>query len=67
MKKESLTVKQKIIKHLEDNGQKMSWLCNKIGVTQGHLHAVLKGEGKIERDLTKNNLDKINSVLGTDF
>lgn len=61
------TPEELIVKHLEDNGQKMSWLAQKIGVSQGHLHSVLKGSGYTKRDLTEKNKEKINEVLGTDF
>jgi hypothetical protein len=56
-----------IVKHLEDNGQKMSWLADRIEVTVGHLHSVLKGDEKVKRTLTEENRRKINSVLGTSF
>ncbi len=56
-----------IVEHLERNGQKMSWLAVKLEVTPGHLHSVLKGEGNTKRDLTDDNLKKINEALGTKF
>lgn len=65
--KQELTVEQKIIKHMEDNGQMLSWLASKVEVTPGHLHSVLKGEGNVKRELTAENLEKINKALGTDF
>ena len=64
---EKLTPEQLIVKHLEDNGQKMIWLANKINITGGHLHSVLKGEGILKRELTQKNRDKINQVLGTNY
>lgn len=63
----TLTAEEHIINHLNDNGQKLSWLAEKIEVSDGHLHSVLKGKGLIKRDLTPDNLDKINSALGTSF
>lgn len=60
-------VELRIVEHLENNGQKMSWLADKIGVTAGHLHSVLKGEGFSKRELTFENREKINTALGTDF
>ncbi len=56
-----------IVKHMEDNGQKMSWLAGKIGLTPGHLHSVLKGEGFTKRELTEENRVKINEALGTNY
>ncbi len=56
-----------IVKHMEDNGQKMSWLASKVGVTPGHLHSVLKGEGFVKRELTDENRNKINEALGTNY
>lgn len=61
------TVEGLIVEHLEANGQKMSWLAEKIGVTAGHLHSVLKGEGDAKRDLTEKNRKEINEALGTDY
>lgn len=65
--KTELTVEQQIVKHLNENGQKLSWLANKIEVTSGHLHSVLKGIGNTKRELTEENRQKINSVLGTNY
>lgn len=56
-----------IVKHIENNGQKLSWLDGKIGLSVGHLHSVLKGEGDVKRDLTPDNLIKINKALNTNF
>lgn len=67
VKTKTLTPEQKIVAHLSDNGQKMSWLANKIGLTSGHLHSVLKGEDFTKRELTKENREKINNILGTDY
>lgn len=61
------TVEQRIVRHLNENGQKMNWLAEKIGVTAGHLHSVLKGENNVKRDLTEENRTKINEALGTNF
>lgn len=56
-----------IVEHLKENGQKMSWLAEKLELSSGHLHSVLKGSGNIKRELTKENLTKINNYLGTNF
>lgn len=56
-----------IVDHLKDNGQKLSWLADRIGCSVGHLHSVLKGEGFTKRELTEENRFKINEALGTDF
>lgn len=67
IKEPKLTIEQQIVKHLTDNGQMMSWLADKIEVTPGHLHSVLKGKDFAKRELTSENLQKINQALGTDF
>jgi len=61
------TPEEMIVEHLENNGQKFSWLAEKVGITSGHLHSVLKGVGFSKRELTESNLEKINEVLGTKF
>ena len=61
------TPEELIVAHLEANGQKFSWLADKIGVTAGHLHSVLKGVENTKRELTDENLEKINEALGTKF
>ena len=61
------TTEQLIVDHLRDNGQKLSWLAEKIELSLGHLHSVLKGEGNVKRELTEENLTKINSALCTKF
>lgn len=63
----SKTAEEQIVEHLEENGQSYTWLANKIGLSVGHLHLVLKGEGENKKILTKKNLDKINEVLKTKF
>jgi hypothetical protein len=64
---ETPTPEELIVKHLEDNGQKLSWLANKVGVTVGHLHSVLKGVKYTKRELTEANRMKINEALGTHY
>lgn len=61
------TTEQLIVDHLENNGQKLSWLAKRIELSLGHLHSVLKGEGNVKRELTEDNLKKINEALGTKF
>lgn len=61
------TPEMMIVEHLENNGQKLSWLADKIGCTAGHLHSVLKGVDFTKRELTDENRTKINQALGTDF
>ncbi len=63
----TLSIEEQIVKHLFDNGQKMNWLADKMQVSAGHLHSVLKGEGSVKRELTEENRIKINEVLGTNF
>jgi hypothetical protein len=67
MATKTTSVEEKIVQHLENNGQKLSWLADKIEVTAGHLHSVLKGDKDTKRTLTEDNLKKINEALGTDF
>lgn len=66
-KTQILSIEEQIVKHLDDNGQKMNWLAGKLGISPGHLHSVLKGEGNVKRDLTEDNRNKINELLGTDY
>lgn len=61
------TPEELIVKHLEENGQKLSWLADKIGLTVGHLYSVLKGDEKTKRVLTDENKAKINEALKTTF
>lgn len=60
-------IEKLILSHLKDNGQKQAWLADKLGISKGHLHNVLKGDKKTKRELTQDNLDKINEFLGTEF
>lgn len=64
---EIATPEELIVQHLADNGQKLSWLADKIGVTAGHLHSVLKGVDFTKRELTEDNRRKINEALKTDY
>ena len=66
-KVKEVTTEQKIITHLEENGQMLTWLADKIDVTVGHLHSVLKGKDGVKRTLTEDLLIKINAALKTDF
>jgi lambda repressor-like predicted transcriptional regulator len=61
------TVEQQILAHLNDNGQKLSWLAEKTGVSVGHLHSVLKGRSGVKRTLTEENKAKINQALNTNY
>lgn len=65
--KQTNTPEQLIVDHLDKNGQKLNWLAEKIGLTTGHLHSVLKGEGSVKRELTEDNRKKINQTLGTNY
>lgn len=62
-----ISPEEQIVNHLEANGQKFNWLAEKINLSVGHLSLVLKAQGLEKRDLTPENLAKINEVLGTDF
>lgn len=61
------SVQKQIIKHMEDNGQKLIWLSKKVGISLSHLHIVLKGSKTSKRVLTPENLEKINQALRTNF
>lgn len=67
MEIKKITTEEKIVKHLEDNGQKNSWLAKKLGCTPTHLHFVLKGNKSSKRELTPENLKIINDALKTNF
>lgn len=62
-----ITVEKQIVKHLKDNGQKLSWLAGKIGLSAPHLYQTLKGSPKLKRKLTDENLAQINEALRTEF
>jgi len=67
VKDKPLTVEQKVVRHLFENGQKFNWLAKKLDISVHHLHCVLKGEGNAKRALTEENRQKINTILGTNF
>jgi len=67
VKDKPITVEEKIVKHLWENGQKTNWLAMKLDVSVSHLRFVLKGKGSQKRDLTEANRIKINEILGTNF
>ncbi len=61
--KKKLTAQKKIQAYLKERGIKQSWLAEKTGISNPHISNIIA-----ERVLfTQENLDKINSVLGTDF
>ena len=66
-KKVVLSIEEKILAHMEDNGQKLKWLADKIEISVGHLHSVLKGKNGVKRNLTDDNRRKINEALNTSF
>lgn len=53
-----------IISEMEAGGRKLSWLSEQTGIEYHHLYGCVKRK-MIE--LSQDNLDKINRVLGTDF
>lgn len=53
-----------IMDKLNSEGRKFSWLCKEIGVPYGTMYAILVH--KIVK-LSDDKLEKINSVLGTNF
>lgn len=52
-----------IAEHLKEYGTMQNWLSEKTGISNTHLHFILK----CERDLTEDNRKKINEALGTNF
>ncbi len=56
-------VRDLVSTHLKTFGIKQTWLAQKLDISDTHLTLIFQKE----RDLTENNLNKINSVLGTDF
>lgn len=67
IKTKEQTTEEKIVAHLEENGQMLSWLANKLDISVGHLHSVLKGKDGVKRVLTEENRIKINEALNTNF
>lgn len=57
------TVLDNIRDHMQVNGLKYTWLCEKVGISTGHMSNVFGGT----KNLTKELLDKINNALGTNF
>lgn len=66
-KVKEMSTEDKILAHLKENGQMLIWLAERVGVSVGHLHSVLKGKKGVKRALTEENKDKINKALNTDF
>lgn len=62
--KQAVDVRDEINKHLEENDRGISYLEKKTGLSYAHLYYIFVRK---ERDLTEDNLHKINEVLGTDF
>lgn len=60
---EQIDVRTKIADYLHERGVKKSWLAEKADISDTHLHFILK----CERDLTEENLTKINEALETNF
>jgi plasmid maintenance system antidote protein VapI len=62
--KEKVDVRDLIMEHLKQDDRTVAYLEKKTGLSYAHLYYVFV---KKERDLTDDNLIKINEVLGTDF
>lgn len=62
MKKTKATA-SKVKACLKERGLKHTWLCEKIGISTGHLANIFSGT----KTLTPEINDKINNVLGTEF
>lgn len=52
-----------IKEHMQENGLKYTWLCEKVGISTGHMSNIFGGH----KNLTEELLGKINKVLGTSF
>ena len=61
------TVEEEIVNYLESEGIKMSHVAGKMELSPGHLHCMLKGEGTAKRELTDDNLKKLNKILRKRF
>lgn len=61
--KSKIDTRLAIAAYLEEKGIKPTWLAQKIEVSPTHLHFILKAE----RDLTEDNLQKINKALDKSF
>ncbi len=61
MKKENAL--DKIREHMRSNGIKYTWLCEKVGISTGHMSNIFGGNKSLSQEL----LDKINKALDTDF
>lgn len=53
-----------IMKKMEDEGRTLSWLSEKTDINYNTLHSCIRRK---LFTLSEENLDKINSVLGTSF
>lgn len=60
---EELDVRDKIAEYLKEKGIMRKWLAQKLGLSNTHITLIFQKE----RDLTKENLVKINELLGTKF
>lgn len=52
-----------IVEYLKERGIKRTWLVDKLKLSDSHISLVLSKD----RDLTDDNLKKINEILGTNF
>lgn len=57
------SVPQMIMEHLKENGTKQVWLAERVGISPEHISNILADRVL----LTEEILEKINTVLGTDF
>jgi hypothetical protein len=62
-----LTPEQKIVHHLEENGQKIQWLADRVGFSRQYIGLILTGKGKDKKRLTPEIREKINQVLKSDY
>lgn len=65
-KTETKDARDLIVQHLRkpEVDRRITWLAKQTGLTYGHLYHVLV---KKERDLTTENKEIINRILGTQF
>lgn len=53
--------------HLRDNGQSITWLAKKVGLSRSYLHNMLKSPPPYKQPLPEAVRQKINEVLKTNY
>lgn len=63
----SETVEDQISDYLKDRGVTIAWLAKQVNLSNGHLRNILRGKGEGKKTLTAKTLEKINTMLETNF